>query len=124
MLASKISISSSAVARVTFLISLESGQYVRLFAQEVAVHDVLGAELAERGAPLLRGHLTKVGVPAARKGQRWVGAWEADVGSTQAYRMPKISLNFLTLYCFGRHGSFTLPWNMASLSFLFFSPLK
>ena len=46
----------------------------------------------------------------------------AGLGSA-AYRTPQISLIFLTLYCFGRQGSFTLPWNM-SLSFLFLSPLK
>jgi hypothetical protein len=46
------------------------------------------------------------------------------IGSTWAYRRPQISSISLTLYCFGRHGSFVLPWNMASLSFLFLSPLK
>ena len=46
------------------------GQDVRRLAQEVAVHDVLEAELVERVAPLLGVHLTEVGVPATRKGQR------------------------------------------------------
>ena len=45
-------------------------------------------------------------------------------GKARAHLMPQISLTFLTLYCFGRHGSFVPPWNMASLSFLLFSPLK
>ena len=47
----------------------------------------------------------------------------AGLGSA-AYRTPQISWIFFTLYCFGRQGSFTLPWNMESLSFLFLSPLK
>ena len=70
--------------------------------------------------------LRLVYLPRAR-GNGGQGTWEAGFGSkgaSGAYLTPHISLTFLTLYCFGRHGSFVLPWNMASASFLFFSPLK
>ena len=81
----------------------------------------LSVEPLSTGLILLR----LVYLPRTR-GQLWLGALEAGywfyVGD--AYRRPQISSICLTLYCFGRHGSFVLPWNMTSLSFLFFSPLK
>ena len=67
--------------------------------------------------------LRLVYLPRAR-GKRWKRGAGGGFGSIGAHLTPHISLTFFTLYWFGRHGSFVLPWNMTSASFLFFSPLK